>query len=163
MKTEWKLILLSVLAIAAVALCALPFFARDEKTIYIYTKQPVPSKEEQIFANELNKLGYKIKLNPQNFPSQKIIGFWFRSPEFAAKIATQSQAKYNFLYSDEYYPFDWYKMKKYPIVLTPYQDLYEHYMRANLKSALFQFETNASSAASRLHELLIWLKENKVN
>lgn len=163
MKTEYKFILFSVLVITAVVLCALPFFAVSKNQVYIYTKQNTPNKEEENFIHELNKLGYHIQLNTKHSPTSKDVILWFRSPEFVAEIA-KSEAQYNFIYSEEYYPFAWEKVKNYPIVLTPYQDLYEHYMRTNIKSALFKFDENSSkSAAVRFHQLLTWLKENKSN
>ncbi len=161
MKARYKFILFLVSAISAVALCALPFFAGHKNIVYVYTKQNAVDKREQDFISELKHIGYYIQLNSPKLPAKEDIVIWFRSPEFAKEIAN-SPAQYNFLYSDAYYPFDWYGMQKYPVMLTPYQDLYEHYMRANIKSAVFQFDTTAPKlAATRFHQLLMWLKENQ--
>ncbi len=163
MKTEYKFILFSVLVITAVVLCALPFFTVDKKLVYIYTKQNTPDDREQSFINGLNELGYNIQLNTQRSPTSKDVALWFRSPEFVAEIA-KSEAQYNFIYSNEHYPFAWEEVKNYPVVLTPHQDVYEHYMRTNIKTALFKFDENSSkSAVIRFHQLLTWLKENQAN
>lgn len=133
---------LCLLAVAtAVTLCVLPFLATDKETIYLYTRDAQPDSREQGFASELKRLGYEVKLNASNMPSANSIGFWFKTPEYIKEI-NQSQAKYNFIYNEEYYPINGQELQTKLIVLTPYQDLYEHYVRSNIKSAKFILGVN---------------------
>ncbi len=149
-----------VSALTAAALCALPFLLPQKQTVYIYAEHHVINAKERGFVNELKRLGYKVKLNEKAFPDKSAVGFWFQKPEFAYELV-RSPAEYNFLYSREHYPFDWQGMEKIPVVLTPYMDLYEHYMRSNVKSALFEFEQDdAVKSAKRFDILLKWLQKN---
>lgn len=153
MKSGYKKFLFPVLLTAAAVLCTLPFLAGD--CIYIYTARSMPNVSEQKFIAALEGQGKNIKINASR-PQQTAI--WFRPPEQTGEVA-QSPAKYNFIYSDAHYTFDWYGMKKTPIILTPHRDLFEHYTRSNLKTALFDLE-NSSAAAQRFLEILDWLKKN---
>jgi len=47
-----------------------------------------------------------------------------------------------------------------PVMLTPHQKLYEHYMRTNIKSAVLDIKTPAA-AAVRFKEIYHWLKANR--
>lgn len=156
-----KLVLFLVLAVTAAVLCALPFFLPQKPVVCVYTSLDKPEAKQLEFVKELKRLGYKVKLNSKDFPQKGEVGLWFKNPEFAYKIENSS-AEYNFLYSKEHYPFEWYGMKKIPVVLTPYVSLYEHYMRTNIKVALFDFEKkDAAASANRLDVLLKWLRNNK--
>lgn len=128
-------------ALAAVVLCTLPFWAVEKETIYLYTSSNVLTSREKGFIRELKNLNYGVKVNPKQLPVQGSIGFWFKSPAYVKQIG-ESAAKYNFIYNEEFYPFEWQGLKNPPIVLTPYRKLYEHYMRANVKSALFTLGVN---------------------
>lgn len=141
LKARYKIGLSLVVAITVAVLCTLPLLAVNIETIYIYTKSPNPTSEENGFISELKNLGYRVKVNHVTFPPKDSVGFWLKSPEFSPQISS-SQAKYNFLYTDEYYPIEWQKLKKIPIMLTPYKDLYEHYVRTNIKAAEFDLGVN---------------------
>ncbi len=133
---------LCILAVAtAVMLCILPFLATEKETVYIYTKSHRPNSREVGFVNELKRLGYEVKLNASNMPRQEDIGIWFKAPEYVKEI-NKSQAKYNFIYNEDYYPLNWQEIQTRLIVLTPYQDLYEHYTRSNIQSAKFILGVN---------------------
>lgn len=130
-------------AATAATLCVLPFLAADKETIYLYTKDSRADSREQGFANELKRLGYEVKLNTSDMPLPNSIGVWFKRPEYAKEI-NRSQAKYNFIYNEDYYPLNGQEIQTQLIVLTPYQDLYEHYVRSNIKSAKFILGVNLS-------------------
>ena len=58
-----KTVLGLLAAIAAAALCALPFLAVKKDIVYVYAKSPVPDSRETGFIRELKRLGYEVKLN----------------------------------------------------------------------------------------------------
>ena len=153
-----KQIFLAVLAIAAVVLCTLPFLVKSSKKIYIYTITDTPNVAEANFISQLNKQGFNIKLNSTTSPQKGAYVLWFAPPEHALKLKDISQAQYDFIYSEAYYPFDWHKVAKQPVMLTPYQNLYEHYMRSNIKSALLDIKE--PNAAQRFTKIYNWLQEN---
>lgn len=135
---------LCLLAVATAAtLCVLPFLAAYKETIYLYTRDAHPNSREQGFANELKRLGYEVKLNTSDMPLPNSIGVWFKKSEYVKEI-NRSQAKYNFIYNEDYYPLNGQEIQTQLIVLTPYQDLYEHYVRSNIKSAQFILGVNLS-------------------
>lgn len=136
-----KTVLGLLAAIAAAALCALPFLAVKKDVVYVYAKSPVPDSRETGFVRELKRLGYEVKLNSSSLPAAGTVGLWFRPPEFASQLET-SPAAWNFIYNEDYYPFDWRGLKKLPVVLTPYRELYEHYARSNIKTAMFTLGVN---------------------
>ena len=136
-----KTVLGLLAAIAAAALCALPFLAVKKDIVYVYAKSPVPDSREEGFVRELKRLGYEVKLNSSSLPAAGTVGLWFRPPEFASQLET-SPAAWNFIYNEDYYPFDWRGLKKLPIVLTPYRELYEHYARSNIRTAMFTLGVN---------------------
>ena len=136
-----KTVLGLLAAIAAAALCALPFLAVKKDIVYVYAKSPVPDSREEGFVRELKRLGYEVKLNSSSLPAAGTVGLWFRPPEFASQLET-SPAAWNFIYNEDYYPFDWRGLKKLPVVLTPYRELYEHYARSNIKTAMFTLGVN---------------------
>lgn len=141
LKTRYRIWLSLVVSIAVVVLCTLPFWAIKSDTIYIYTKSQNPNSQELGFINELKYLGYRVKVNHPSLPHKKSVGLWLKDTNSVYQISN-SLAKYNFLYTDEYYPIEWKKLKTIPIVLTPYKDLYEHYVRTNIKTAEFDLGVN---------------------
>ena len=138
-----KTVLGLLAAIAAAALCALPFLAVKKDIVYVYAKSPVPDSRETGFIRELKRLGYEVKLNSSSLPAAGTVGLWFRPPEFASQLET-SPAAWNFIYNEDYYPFDWRGLKKFPVVLTPYRELYEHYARSNIRTAMFTVGVNTT-------------------
>lgn len=138
-----KTVLGLLAAIAAAALCALPFLAVKKDIVYVYAKSPVPDSRETGFIRELKRLGYEVKLNSSSLPAVGTVGLWFRPPEFASQLET-SPAAWNFIYNEDYYPFDWRGLKKFPVVLTPYRELYEHYARSNIRTAMFTVGVNTT-------------------
>ena len=151
----FKKFVFPVLSITAAVFCALPFLVGSGDDVYSYTVEHTPNISEQNFVNALTELGINVRVNEQN---AKNFAVWFRSPEQAEKVA-ESSAKYNFIYNEARYTFEWRKMNKTPIVLTPYRDLFEHYTRSNLKTALLDIQ-DSKKAAQKFLEILNWLKEN---
>lgn len=129
--------------IMAVALCALPFFTIKKDRIYIYTSSPVLDTRAEGFINELKRLGYEIKVNDKDLPQKDDIGIWI-SPKEGLKEVNQSEGRYNFIYSENYNPYEWQSIETDIIMLTPYRDIYEHYVRSNIKSAMFMLGVNMS-------------------
>ncbi len=129
--------------IMAVALCALPFFTIKKDRIYIYTSSPVLDSREEGFINELKQLGYEIKVNHKELPQEEDIGIWI-SPKDGLDRINQSVGRYNFIYSENYNPYDWQSIQSDIIMLTPYRDIYEHYARSNIKAAMFMLGVNMS-------------------
>ncbi len=141
LRTAHKNILIVLLSITAVVLCTLPFLLVKKDVIYIYTKNQYPTIQEIGFIDGLKKSGYRVLVNKDIKTVQKT-AIWFKSPNMVKKIMENTPFKYNFIYNEDYYTFDWLELKVKPIVLTPYQELYEHYMRSNIKSARFYLGTN---------------------
>lgn len=133
--------LLLLAAVAAVVLCTLPFFAVKKDVIRIYTRSLLPDSREDGFVRELKRLGFSVRLNESSMPQEGEIAVWFKSPEYAERI-NRSEALYNFIYNEDYYTFDWQGLENAPIVLTPYRELYEHYARSNVKTAIFTLGVN---------------------
>lgn len=142
LKAGYKYSLSLVLALTAVMLCILPFLAVKKDILYVYTEQSEPSVREQGFIRELRRLGLSVIVN-EKAPDDKGYALWFKNPDYAVKIA-DSKAKENFLYTEIYAPFDWQSVSKAPIVLTPYREIFEHYMRSNIKSAIMTLGVNTS-------------------
>lgn len=154
-------------AVAAVVLCTLPFLAAktQKDIVYVYSASPKPDSREVGFIRELKKLGCEVKVNPENKPDKSVAAVWFRSPEFARNLA-DSEAGYDFIYSEAYYPFDWRGLPKMPVMLTPYREIYEHYARSNIKSAMFTLGVNtadytapAAADAGKKYPL-VWYGDN---
>lgn len=141
MNTTQKVYLSVLLVVTAVVLCTLPFLLIDKETIYIYTQNQIPNSKERGFIDELKKNGYRVIFNKQISKKQKV-AIWFKSPNTIREIMTTTPFEYNFVYNEDYYPFNWQGLIKQPIILTPYQELYEHYMRSNIKSAVFYLGVN---------------------
>ncbi|MCM1324674.1 MAG: hypothetical protein NC218_11180 [Acetobacter sp.] len=154
-KTGYKINLFLVIVLTAVVLCTLPFWTSDKNTVYIYTSKKIPNKEERNFIEALKEQGITVKINDV---SKAKVAIWFRKPEQVTEIS-QKKIKYNFLYTSAHYPFAWQKLENPPIMLTPHQDLYEHYTRSNIKTAHLTI-SNPKPAAIKFLEILNWLKHN---
>lgn len=153
-----KKIVLASIIIAAVVLCTLPFLFKPQNTIYVYTLHNNITEHEQSFIKDLGKIGFNIKHRKADDASKGGYALWFAPPEYVVEIQKISHAKYDFIYSEAHYPFNWHSIKNSPIMLTPHQNLYEHYMRSNIKSAVLDIKT--PTAAKRFQELYQWLKNN---
>lgn len=165
LKPKYKIVSFFIVVITVVALCGLPLLSAKFDTIYIYTQTQNPTSKEIGFINELKHLGYRVKVNHVAMPPQDSIGFWIKDSKFARKISS-SQAKYNFLYTEEYYPIEWQGLKNIPIVLTPYKELYEHYIRSNIKSAEFDLGVNLAEfhmAPTEIKYSMIYYGDNNKN
>ena len=164
LKAGYKYSLSLVLALTAVMLCILPFLAVKKDILYVYTEQSEPSISEQGFIRELRRLGLSVIVN-EKAPDSKGYALWFKNPDYAAKIA-DSQAKENFLYTEIYAPFDWQSVKKAPVVLTPYREIFEHYMRSNVKSAMMTLGVNTSvfyQKSKQKRYVLVYSGDNNKN
>ena len=156
--TQQKKIFLALIAMAAVVLSTLPLLHTPKDKLYVYTADKTLTSEERTFVRELVKMGFDVEQNSKKSASKDGYALWFAAPEYATKLPTISEAKYNFIYSDAYYPINWRNLKKSPIMLTPHQDLYEHYMRSNIKSAVLNIKEN--NAAERFNDIYQWLRKN---
>ena len=141
LKATHKIYLIVLLSITAVALCALPFLLVNKDVIFIYTKNHYPTSKENGFIDGLKKSGYRVIVNTSTKTPQKV-AIWFKSTNAVKTIMDTTQFKYNFIYNEDYYSLNWQELKEKPIILTPYQELYEHYMRNNIKSARFYLGVN---------------------
>ena len=136
-KTGHKVSLFLVLTITAVVFCTLPFLAVKKDTVYVYTQSPYPISKEKGFIRELQRLGFNVIVNSSKKPKKDAGGIWFKDPEYLSEII-QSLEKIKFLYTEAYYPINGQGISEnMPVILTPYQNLYEHYMRSNIKAAQF--------------------------
>ena len=142
-RTGHKFVLYLVSAITAAVLCTLPFLAVKKDTLYVYTNSPELLSSEQGFIRELKLLGINVIVNGNNKPEADSYGLWFKNPEYVAELDT-SPAKINFLYTEAYYPIEWKDKDKHPVVLTPYRELYEHYVRSNIKTAQLALGVNTT-------------------
>ena len=149
--------ILLLLAITVAVLCTLPFLVKDRDILYIYAK--TLNADENAFLSALETNGFKLKKNPENMP-KNAYALWFYPPEQAFALQNTALKQTDFIYSEAYYPFDWHGLKKLPVMLTPHQKLYEHYMRTNIKSAVLDIKTPAA-AAVRFKEIYHWLKANR--
>lgn len=140
---RYKISLSLVIVITVAVLCALPFFMTTKQVIYVYTKSLYADSQERGFIRELKQLGYEVKVNNRNISDTRNIALWFRNPGIINNVF-QSKAQYNFLYNEEYMPIDGKNVLNMPIILTPYRALYEHYVRSNMKSALFEKGVNTA-------------------
>jgi len=143
-------------AIAAVVLCTLPLLVKQQPVIYVNSEHELTSVEQQ-FLSDLKTNGIKLIRHQKKFPTNAYV-LWFYPPEQAIAIQDSSSEQINFIYSDAYYPFEWKGGKELPIMLTPHQKLYEHYMRSNIKSAVLDIKF--PNAAARFIEIYQWIKEN---
>ena len=150
-----KKTILILLAIAAAVLCTLPLLVKD--TLYIKAAQELTANEKQ-FLKALEKQGIKTVKHNENTPKDAYV-LWFYPPEQALTLQNTPTEQTDFIYTDAYYPFEWRGLKKLPVMLTPHQKLYEHYMRSNIKSAVLDIKE--PNAAARFAEIYQWLKANR--
>jgi len=165
LKAGYKYTLFLVLALTAVMLCILPFLAVKKDILYVYTQRAVPSVEEQGFIRELRRLGLSVMVNENTKTDKENYALWFKNPDYAEKIA-DFVFKKKFLYTEVYYPLDWKTVKNPPIILTPYREIYEHYMRYNIKSAMMTLGVDTSVFYESSHHKkypLIYRGNNKNN
>lgn len=165
LKAGYKFSLFLVLALTAVMLCILPFLAVKKDILYLYTEQPNLSVEEQGFIRELRRQGLSVVVNEQIKSDKKAYALWFKNPDYASQLP-DSPLITNFLYTKAYYPFDWQSTKNPPIVLTPYREIYEHYMRSNIKSAMMTMGTDTSvfyQKSPQKKYALVYMGDNNKN
>lgn len=159
----YKKALGAVAAITAVALLALPFSAVRKEKVYVYTATPAANSEEAGFIRALKNAGVRVTVNETGGDANGI-GFWFRAPEFAEWLQ-KSTFKQNFLYSAAYYPLDFKGIKRFPVMLTPFQALFEHYQRSNVLAATFEIGVNTADfydeGLKRTVPVLYWSDNNK--
>lgn len=158
-----KSILFLVITITAAVFFALPLLFTGNKTLYIYADTRQINSEKQSFIQELRQLGFHVKINSKKETSENSDVLWFSSENIYEKLS-QSKFRFNFVYMEEFYPLDWQRLTKPVIVLTPHQELFEHYMRSNVPSAKMQLsditKENTKEAALRFYEIWKWVKEN---
>ncbi|MBO5038539.1 MAG: glycosyltransferase family 1 protein [Alphaproteobacteria bacterium] len=140
LKAGHKILLVLAVLLTAVVLCALPFRVLKQETLYVCTKGQ-PSSAEAGFINELRRMGFAVKLNAQDLPKPQTTALWLDTPN-ALEEMKKSQAEVNFIYTTAYYPLPLAGQTKAFVVLTPYRELYEHYVRSNQKTALFSLGIN---------------------
>ncbi len=141
-KLTHNIISIVLLLITAVVLCALPLKYIKQEKIYIYTKTKIPSSQERGFALALRKKGYKVIINSENKLSDDDVSIWFSNIEAIERKIDRASMKYCFLYVQDYFPINLDLTKENPIILTPYQDIFEHYTRTNIRSATFYLGEN---------------------
>ena len=140
-KLTHNIISIVLLMITAVVLCALPLKYFKQEKIYIYTKAKIPSSQENGFVQGLRKRGYKVIVNSENKISENDVSVWFSNIE-TIESKSKLPLKYCFLYVQDYFPLNLDLTKENPIILTPYQDIFEHYTRTNIRSATFYLGEN---------------------
>lgn len=159
-----KTLLVLAVLLTAVALCTLPFRFLKQETLYVYTKGQASSAESG-FIDELKRLGFAVKLNAKELPEPQTAALWLDSPN-ALEEMKKSQADFNFIYTTAYYPLPFAEYQKAPIVLTPYRELYEHYVRVNQKTALFSLGVNLkdfyNTEDKKVYTVLYYGDNNKV-
>jgi len=165
-RTGHKFVLYLVSAITAAVLCTLPFLAVKKDTLYVYTNSLELLSSERGFIRELKLLGLNVVVNSNHEPEAESYGLWFKNPEYAREVAS-SPAKINFLYTQAYYPIEWANKNKHPVVLTPYRELYEHYVRSNIKTAQLTLGVNTmdyyADGSKKKYPLLYVGDNNKVS
>ncbi len=152
--TGHKALLYLVLIIAVVLLCILPLLFNNENKLYIYTDK-IP---QQSFLNELKQTGFNVMLNSHNKPKEGSDALWLSVPQQLEEIQ-DNNFRFNFVYTEDNYPFDWQQLKIPVIMLTPHQKIYEHYMRSNVPTAKFKLTDKTS--AQRFYDIWKWLNENR--
>ena len=134
LKTRHRLLVFLGLLATAVVLCTLPFAMVAKEKIYVYTETQQLNSRERGFIQELRKNGFHVVLNSKSEQNPQSYSIWINNSS-AVAMAEKSQSVFNFIYTEAYYPIEWKNIKKPIIVLTPYQEIYEHYMRSNIQSA----------------------------
>lgn len=151
-----KIYLSLLISITAVVFFTLPFWSTAEE-ISVYSSKKINSSEEQ-YLKELENLGYKIKKQDQNSAADENITLYFLSIDEANQIQ-YSKSKYNFIYIEEYNSIPLDRLRSYSIILTPHKNIYEHYVRSNIKTVLLDIKTPIKSAL-KFKQILDWIKNN---
>lgn len=138
-----KIFLFLALTLTVVVLCTLPFLFIKKEKLYIYTNMNQISATEQSFMKELKQLGVKVIVNSKKEITENDDVLWLSTENIYEKVR-KSKSRNNFIYSENYYPLEWQELNKPVIILTPYQLLYEHYMRSNVPSAKMQLGVDMS-------------------
>lgn len=159
-----KTLLVLAVLLTAVVLCTLPFRVLKQETLYVYTKGQASSAEAG-FIDELKRLGFAVKLNVKELPKPQTAALWLDTPN-AMEEMKKSQAEVNFIYTTAYYPLPLAGQTKALVVLTPYRELYEHYVRFNQKTALFSLGINLkdfyNKEDKKIYTALYYGDNNKV-
>lgn len=159
-----KTLLVLAVLLTAVVLCTLPFRVLKQETLYVYTKGQSSSAEAG-FIDELKRLGFAVKLNVKELPKPQTAALWLDTPN-AMEEMKKSQAEVNFIYTTAYYPLPLAGQTKALVVLTPYRELYEHYVRFNQKTALFSLGINLkdfyNKEDKKIYTALYYGDNNKV-
>ncbi|MBP3688084.1 MAG: glycosyltransferase family 1 protein [Alphaproteobacteria bacterium] len=159
-----KTLLVLAVLLTAVVLCTLPFRVLKQETLYVYTKGQFSSAEAG-FIDELKRLGFAVKLNVKELPKPQTAALWLDTPN-AMEEMKKSQAEVNFIYTTAYYPLPLAGQTKALVVLTPYRELYEHYVRFNQKTALFSLGINLkdfyNKEDKKIYTALYYGDNNKV-
>ena len=151
-----KIYLSLLISITAVVYFTLPIWSTTEE-VYVYSSKTLNSHQEQ-YLKELENLGYKIKKQASNSNVDKNITLYFLSIDEANQIQ-YSKSKYNFIYIEEYNSITLDRLHGYSIMLTPHKNIYEHYVRSNIKTALLDIK-NPIKSALKFKQILDWLKNN---
>lgn len=151
-----KIYLSLLISITAVVFFTLPFWLTAEE-VYVYSSKALNSHQEQ-YLKELENLGCKIKKQASNSNVDKNITLYFLSIDEANQIQ-YSKSKYNFIYIEEYNSITLDRLRGYSIILTPHKNIYEHYVRSNIKTALLDIK-NPIKSALKFKQILDWLKNN---
>lgn len=138
-----KVCLFLALIITVAVFCTLPFLFVKKDTLYIYTDMPQLNTREKGFIRELKQLGFNVIVNDKRKVNKNADVLWLSTDNLFNKI-NQSKFHFNFIYTEDFYPLDWQELKNPIIVLTPYQTLYEHYMRSNVPTAKMQLGVDIS-------------------
>ena len=141
-KLSHNISIIMLLIITAVTLCVLPLKYIKQETIYVYTQTNNISSQESAFIESLRKNRYKVFVNNYKQLKADDVSIWFSDINSIKNIKNKIPQKYCFIYDENYYPIQLEELEEYPIVLTPYKDLYEHYTRSNIRSALFYLGEN---------------------
>lgn len=142
----------------AVMLSMLPFFSFNKEKIYIYTQTEHPTKSETKLIEEVQQKNFKVIINSSLWPEEKSYGLWFKDSPDIEKIQ-QSKANINFVYTEVFAAIEWKRLVKPIVIITPYRELYEHYIRSNIPTV--QAKLGRDFTADRLIEVLNWIKQNQ--
>ena len=154
LSAKHKISLFVVLTVAVVVLCTLPLLFTKKNILYVYANE-LP---QQSFFSGLKRAGFNVIFNSYDKPKDGSDVLWFSMPQQLEKIQ-DNNFRFNFVYTEDNYPIDWQQLQTPVIILTPYQKLYEHYMRSNVPAAKFNLTDKTS--VQRFYEIWKWLNENR--
>lgn len=142
----------------AVVLSMLPFFSSKKEKIYIYTQTEQPTKPETKLIEAVRQKNFKVIMNSSLLPEEKSYGLWFKDSPDIERIQ-QSKADINFVYTEVFAAIEWKRLINPIVIITPYHELYEHYIRSNVPTV--QAKLGQDFTADRLIEVLNWIKQNQ--